>query len=185
MISLIQNGGKHPSKVLALALGIWVVSGSSARADVGGTGVEPGFQGFGLSCHLGYGYGGDALGVTANGGYPFYGGPGYPHPWPCLRRFGRISPFPYFGGPGYPSPEHPNFFGGVGQLVVNPPVVPVASDPGDLGYAGGFGPFTGTLPYPESFFARFTAAAAETGSSMGESAPSPSSTGSKAALGDR
>ena len=53
----------------------------------------------------GYGYGGDALGVGADGGYPFYGGPGYPHPWPRLRRFGGITPFPYYGGPGCPTPD--------------------------------------------------------------------------------
>ena len=46
----------------------------------GPPGVYPGFQGFGLGFHRGYGYGGDALGVGAEGGYPFYGGPGYPHP---------------------------------------------------------------------------------------------------------
>jgi hypothetical protein len=156
-----------------VALWVWVLTGFSARADVGGTGVEPGFQGFGLSCHLGYGYGGDALGVTPNGGYPFYGGPGYPHSGPCLRRFGRISPYPYFAGPGYPSAEHPHFFEGVGPLIVNPPILPVEGGPHDFGSTGGFGPFSGTLPYPESFFAPFTAAAVKSGSSGTGGAPSP------------
>ena len=67
-------------------------------------GLYPGFQGFGLGYHLGYGYGGSALGVGADGGYPFYGGPGYPHPWPTLRRIGGITPFPFYGGPGGPMP---------------------------------------------------------------------------------
>ena len=51
------------------------------------------FQGFGLGYHLGYGYGGAAIGVGPDGGYPFYGGPGYPHPAPCLRRCGGITPY--------------------------------------------------------------------------------------------
>jgi hypothetical protein len=75
-------------------------------------GPGPGYQGFGLNFHPGYGYGGAALGVGPEGGYPFYGGPGYPHAEPRLRRFPllHIVPFPYFGGPGYPTPECPNFF---------------------------------------------------------------------------
>src|SRR5262249_25944161 len=39
----------------------------------GKPGLYPGFQGFGLGYHPGYGYGGAALGVGADGGYPFYG----------------------------------------------------------------------------------------------------------------
>ena len=70
----------------------------------GPPGLQPGYQGFGLGYHLGYGYGGDALGVGADGGYPFYGGPGYPHCMPELRRIGGIVPFPYFGGPGLSDP---------------------------------------------------------------------------------
>ena len=112
-------------------------------------GLYPGFQGFGLGYHLGYGYGGDALGVGADGGYPFYGGPGYPHSEPRLRRIGGITPFPYYGGPGYPSPGHPNYFGGVGPLVADQPVVTIGSDRGDPDDATGYGPFTGALPYPE------------------------------------
>ena len=60
----------------------------------GAPGLYPGFHGFGLGYHLGYGYGGDALGVGADGGYPLYGGPGYPHCEPRLRRIGGITPFP-------------------------------------------------------------------------------------------
>ena len=89
----------------------------------GTPGLYAGFQGFGLGYHLGYGYGGDALGVGVNGGYPFYGGPGYPHPGPTLRRFGSITPFAYFGGPGAPTPECRNYFGSVGPLFTDRPVV--------------------------------------------------------------
>ena len=64
------------------------------------------------------------------GGYPFYGGPGYPHCGPRLRRLGKINPFPYFGGPGYPSFEHPNFFGGIGPLVPDQPVVTLVDERG-------------------------------------------------------
>ncbi len=116
-----------------------------------------GFQGFGLGYHLGYGYGGNALGVGAGGGYPYYGGPGYPHPGPRLQRLGGIAPFCYFGGPGYPTPEHPNFFGGVGgPLVPDQPVVRFESDPNDPAYAGDYGQFNGSVPYPESAFAPYT-----------------------------
>ena len=87
-------------------------------------------QGFSLGYHPGYGYGRGALGVGAEGGYPFYGGPGYPHPWPCLRRIGGIVPFPYYGGPGYPIPGHPNYFGEFGPLSPDRPVVTVATEPG-------------------------------------------------------
>src|SRR5436309_1585417 len=109
MISRVRCGGGLPLMAVALALGIWASSRPSALAD-----DEPGFQGFGLKYHPGYGYGGDALGVGAGGGYPFYGGPGYPCAEPRLRRLGKIVPFPYYGGPGYPSPGHPNYFGPVG-----------------------------------------------------------------------
>lgn len=121
---------------------------------------SPGFQGFGLGYHLGYGYGGDALGVEAFGGYPFYGGPGYPHPAPRLRRMGGINPFAYYGGPGYATPESPNYFSGVGPLVVDRPVVTTVPRPGEADHATSFGPFTGTVPYAESRFAPMTSAAA-------------------------
>jgi hypothetical protein len=132
----------------------------------GPPGLFPGYQGFGLSYHPGYGYGGDARGVGGEGGYPFYGGPGYPHPAPELRRFGRLEPFAYYGGPGHPNPSYPNAFGGVGPLVVAPPVIQV----GDLygpGHSRGFGPYTGKLPYPDTLFAPY---------SVEDAAPGPSPT---------
>jgi S1-C subfamily serine protease len=55
---------------------------------------------------------------------------------------------------------------------------------GDAGHAAasavypydvGFGPFTGAFPYPESYFAPYTAAAATVGSSAAPTAPAPSS----------
>jgi hypothetical protein len=139
----------------------------------GAPGLYPGFQGFGLGYHPGYGYGGKGLGPGAEGGYPFYGGPGYPHPWPTLRRIGHLVPFPYFGGPGGPSPGHPNYFGGVGPLAADQPVVVVEDDPRDPGYRGGYGCFTGMLPYPETTFAPFVTIAAMGGSSSGVSSASP------------
>jgi hypothetical protein len=120
----------------------------------GPPGLHPGFQGFGLGYHLGYGYGGDALGVGAEGGYPFYGGPGYPRCDPTLRRFGGINPFPYFGGPGYPTPDHPNFYGGVAApLVPDQPAVTIASEGYAPSGAGDFGGFTGAVPDAEARFA--------------------------------
>ncbi len=123
----------------------------------GPPGLQPGFQGFGLGYHLGKGYGGDALGVGAEGGFPFYGGPGYPHPGPRLQRHLEIIPFPYYGGPGGPSPGHPQYYGGVAApLVSDTPVITVAGQPGEADYASGFGGFTGAVPYAESAFAPFT-----------------------------
>ena len=139
---------------------------SSGTLGYGAPGLYPGFQGFGLGYHLGYGYGGDALGVGAEGGYPFYGGPGYPHCAPRLRRIGGISPFPYYGGPGYPSPDHPNFFGGFGPLVPDQPVVTIATDRGGPIEATDYGPFTGAAPDAEARFAAFTARAAAGAPSM-------------------
>ena len=166
MISLARGDGRLTLKVLALALGIGVFWGRSAGADenglegmnqtagrghdgsgcgtlgYGGYGLDAGFYGFGLSYHLGYGYGGDALGVGAAGGYPFYGGPGYLHHAPTLRRFGHIAPFAYYSGPGYPySFAHP------GQLAVDRPLA-LSGDAGGQGYPYdvGFGPFTGAIP---------------------------------------
>jgi len=110
-----------------------------------------GFQGFGLGFHPGFGYGGNGMGVGPHGGYPFYGGPGYPHPAPQLRRGCGINPFPYFGGPGHPTPNCPIYYTPVGPLSADPPVITVGSDGG---YGSGYGGFTGTLPYPESAFAR-------------------------------
>jgi hypothetical protein len=127
----------------------------------GGPGSVAGFQGFGLGYHLGYGYGGDALGTGAEGGYPFYGGPGYPHCDPVLRRIGRITPFPYFGGPGYSTATHTNYFNGIGSLVADKPVITI----GDDNYDTGYGTYTGAIPYPEAVLAPFTIRAASAGSS--------------------
>jgi hypothetical protein len=139
----------------------------------GPPGLFPGFQGFGLGYHLGYGYGGAALGVGAEGGYPFYGGPGYPHPEPTLRRIGGINPFPYYGGPGYPTPDHPNYFGMFGPLVFDQPVVTIATDTGAPIEATGYGPFTGGIPNPEALFAPFTARAAAGAATMEEGPSRP------------
>jgi hypothetical protein len=113
-------------------------------------GLTSGFYGFGLSFHRGYGYGGRGLGTGADGGYPFYGGIGYP----AL-------------GDAYP--------GVVWTLVVEQPAASV-SDPGAPGYAGDFGPYTGVIPYPETLFAPYAAAAAATGSSTGPSSSVPTPT---------
>jgi hypothetical protein len=185
MISLVRGEGGLTLKVLALAFGIGVFLDSSAVAQenglegmnqsaghghegsgfgtlgYGGFDLYQGFYGFGLSFHLGYGYGGEALGVGAAGGYPFYGGPGYLHEAPVLKRFGPIAPFGYCDNPGqHYSFAHP------GQLAVDRPLA-LSGDAYGQGYPYdvGFGPFTGAIPYPESLFAPYTAAAAATGSS--------------------
>lgn len=197
--ALVRGGGRFASKTLVVALGIWVISGSSATSrggdwdDAGppghdgsgyGTlgwappGIYPGVYGFLLQFHPGYGYGGESLGVGAFGGYPYYGGPGYLHEAPPLRRFGHILPFTYYAGPG-----DPFNFRDPGELVVDPPVVLQVSGP-DPGHSGGpvypfnvgFGPFTGMRPYPESYFAPYTAAAATSGSSVGPGSSYPSIT---------
>jgi hypothetical protein len=131
----------------------------------GKPGLYPGFQGFGLGYHPGYGYGGAALGVGATGGDPYYGGPGYPHPWPKLQRHGGIAPFPLYTGPGFPTPDHPNYFGGIGPLVPDQPVVTVEPEPSRPAYTGDYGGFTGMVPYPETTFAPFVSIAATAGSS--------------------
>jgi hypothetical protein len=176
-------------KTLLFALGIWAFSGLLATSHGGDSdaieqsghdgigygslgwappGDYPGVYGFLLRFHPGYGYGGDSLGVGAFGGYPFYGGPGYLHEAPPLNRCGHILPFTYYAGPGYPFN-----FQDPGELVVDPPVVVQLSGPGPgrsggpvYDYNVGFGPFTGMRPYPESYFAPFTAAAAAGGSSV-------------------
>jgi membrane-associated protease RseP (regulator of RpoE activity) len=191
MLSPVRSAGRARIATLAAALGTWVLMGSSAKSDDGpfgdvsphgqagldfGTlgwasyGYYPGFYGFSLRYHLGYGYGEGALGAGADGGYPFYGGPGYCHPGPPLQRCGPIAPFAYYSGPG-----HPYNFALPGPLVVDQPVA-MQTQGGDAAHAAGsavypydvgFGPFTGAYPYPESFFAPFTAAAAASGSSAG------------------
>ena len=92
------------------------------------------FQGFGLKYHPGYGYGGRAIGVGPFGGYPRYGGPG------------AIVPFCPVG----PLVETET----VAIIVPRPESWPVIPD------TGAYGPYTGALPYPESLFAPYTAAAA-------------------------
>lgn len=139
----------------------------------GPPGLHPGFQGFGLGYHPGHGYGGAALGVGVDGGYPFYGGPGYPHPWPVLRRIGGIVPFPYFGGPGGPTPDHPNYFGGIGPLAPDEPVVVVEKNPLDPPFGDNYGCFTGMVPYPETTFAPFITIDARGEASSGASPASP------------
>ena len=178
MIPVVRRGGRVSSMAPAVAVGICVLLGSWDIASGGGfgghhgrrglgvgtlgygpPGPRPGFYGFGLSYHLGYGYGGYGLGVGADGGYPCYGGPGYPHGDPCLRRFGKITPFPYAGGRG-----EPNHFERTGPLVVRRPVVTLEGDGRDFVPDGDYGSSTGTLPYPDSFFAPYAGAAAATGS---------------------
>ncbi|MGO9467230.1 MAG: PDZ domain-containing protein [Isosphaeraceae bacterium] len=207
MISQVRGNGRIPLQAFALVVGFWVSSVTSTvtRGDepegtchlcgkihrgacgpgygtlgYGPPGDFPGYQGFSLKYHLGYGYGRKALGVGAFGGYPFYGGPGYPHPWPKLRRFCGIAPFPYYGGPGYSGFGYCNFYDEPGHLVVNENVVTEGArgTPGTeggygfgAGAPGDYGIFTGALPYPESYFAPYTAAAA----AMGAAAPRPSS----------
>ncbi len=209
MISQVRGNGRLPLKVFTLAMGIWVFSGPATvngdgeysgkcqlcgkvhhgapgpgygTVGYGPPGVYPGYYGFALKYHPGYGYGGKALGVGAFGGYPFYGGPGYPHPWPHLNRFCGINPFPYYGGPGYSGPPYCNFFGEPGQLVINEDVAGEGdqsdkSNVGGYGYGFGsagysdYGMFSGAIPYPESYFAPHTAAAA----AMGSATPHPPS----------
>jgi hypothetical protein len=188
MISLARGDNKPTFVMVVAAIGIWAFSGFAAvsygrgHEDVepvvhhghhesglgtlgyGGSWLYPGYQGFGLSFHRGYGYGGDALGVGAFGGYPIYGGPGYPHPLPQHWRQCGIEPIFYYGGPSDPSQRYPLFFERVGPLFADVDVVSV-SDRNAQGYTSDFGPFTGTLPYPETLFAPYAAAAAATGSS--------------------
>jgi hypothetical protein len=205
MNSIVRGSGFGlPWRLLALSLGVGLISAASSRADdasglvhaekkahgwsvfrrfrdrgtlgYGPPGVHPGFQGFGLGYHPGYGYGGDALGVGAEGGYPFYGGPGYPHPAPRLRRIGGINPFPHFAGPGSPTPAHPNFYGGVGPLITDEPVIAIIPEPGEAPQAVSFGAFTGAVPLPEAYFAPYTSEAASLGSASGVSTARPAST---------
>jgi hypothetical protein len=96
---------------------------TNAELGYGPPGLHPGFYGFGLSFHAGYGYGGNALGVGAYGGYPCYGGPGYPLHYD------------------YPKFAYP-YYEGIGQLYYDPPVVIT-----ELDNAGDFGPYTGASSY--------------------------------------
>jgi hypothetical protein len=149
---------------------------ASGTLGYGPPGVFPGFQGFGLGFHLGYGYGGNALGVGREGGFPFYGGPGYPHCEPRLRRCAGINPFPYYGGPGYPSAEHPNAFGTIGPLVTDQPVVTPVPEPGRPMGTADYGGFTGAFANPEALFAPFTSRAAAGASSVNNGPSYPART---------
>ncbi len=189
MMTLLPSDRRLPRRALGLALGLSMLCGSACMAgdegvspgffqqhiwdsgtlSYGGYALYPGFPGFGLSFHAGYGYGGKGLGTGALGGYPFYGGPGYPHPAPVLRRCGGITPFLFYGGPEYPRFGYSNFFTEVGPLIIRPPVAVIVTH-GEIGYSGNFGPFTGTLPYPDKYFAPFVEAAAVGGAPDGVSA---------------
>ena len=205
MLSLVRGGGRLPLNAFAVALGIWIFAGPSVLADVDGHGGDhnegrfkhghlgygtlgwapygmyPGWYGFSLRWHLGYGYGRYALGVGADGGYPFYAGPGYPHDPPKLRRFGPARPIAFYGGPEYPRYGYSNFFTHVEGMVIDKPVVTIG-EPGDYGYVNengdvypgrDFGSYTGALPYPETLFAPYASEAAATGSSGAEGAAKP------------
>ena len=126
-----------------------------------------GFLGFGLSYHLGYGYGGYGLGVGPDGGYPFYGGPGYPHEASPLNRCGKILPFAYLGEPGYTCDGLYRGFVPTGPLVVDTPIVTSTIDAREFSSSGDYGIFSGAIPYPERTFAPFTTDAATTGSPTG------------------
>src|SRR6185312_13311201 len=139
----------------------------------GPPGAFPGFQGFGIGYQRGYGYGGWGLGVGAEGGFPFYSGPGYPHPDPTLRRYGTTRPFPYFGGPGGPTAHCPNFYGDPGPLVADKPVITI----GDDRYDTGFGQYTGAIPYPEAVLAPFTTSAAAGAVTTEEGSANPAGAG--------
>jgi PDZ domain len=125
-ISRFRDGdGKVGGPIPHLA---WITPHSTSvqtRAPLGygPPGDHPGFYGFGLSFHPGYGYGGNALGVGAFGGYPCYGGPGYPSHY------------------GYPKFAYP-YYEGIGQLLYDQPVVIT-----ELMDAGDFGPYTGASSY--------------------------------------
>jgi hypothetical protein len=144
----------------------------SGTLGYGGHGNVPGYYGFGLGYHLGYGYGGHGLGVGAEGGYPYYGGPGYR----CGGQF-------YDGGPAY---------SGVANALIRPDdpaqaIAGMGDDPSHGGYHGDFGPFTGASPYPYNNPSP-TAGAAATGpvnapaGGVGPSLPDPTAPGPAAAL---
>ena len=204
MHSLVRGSGRLLPRVFAVVLGLLIFTVPTARAGVEGYGdhlegrfhpghlgegtlgwapygLYPGLYGFSLRWHLGYGYGRYARGVGADGGYPFYSGPGYPHEPPALCRFGPARPFAFYGGHDNPACGGFNFFTYVGGLVIDKPVVTIG-EPGDFGYVNengdvgpgnDFGPYTGTLPYPETLFAPYASAAAESGSSGAEDAAKP------------
>jgi hypothetical protein len=122
---------------------------TNAPLGYGPPGDHPGFYGFGLSFHPGYGYGGNALGVGAFGGYPCYGGPGYPLHY------------------GYPKFTANPYYEGIGQLYFDQPVVTT-----ELVDAGDFGPYTGASEYAY-VHPSYAAQAAATGSSIPGTASYP------------
>src|SRR5206468_4315614 len=63
--------------------------------------------------------------------------------------------------------------GEVGPLVGDQPVITIVRDPNSPGYLGEYGPNTGVLPYPETFFAPFATAAAAVGSGSGVGTATP------------
>ncbi len=101
----MSGGGRLPLRAFARAFAICILACSAARA-YDRYGADPGYYGFPLRYHSVYGYGGRGLGVGVFGGYPYYGGPGYPCMEPGLNRCGKIIPFPFNGGPGYPRYGH-------------------------------------------------------------------------------
>ena len=115
----------------------------------------PRLPGFGLSFHLGYGYGGRGLGVGGEGGYPFYSGPGYPHEAPPLRRFGRIVPFAYYGGPDYPCRASSALLRADGPTRGRSAGGDQRPDRRDLPVASDYGPFSGRSPIPRPSFAPY------------------------------
>lgn len=139
----------------------WITPHSTAvltqgTLSYGPPGLHPGFNGFGLSFHPGYGYGGNALGTGAVGGYPCYGGPGYPLHY------------------GYPKFAYP-YYEGIGQLLYDPPVVTV--EPMD---AGDFGVFTGASAYAYTH-PSYAAEAAATGSFIPGAVAPPATSASSVA----
>jgi hypothetical protein len=122
---------------------------TKAPLGYGPPGDHPGFYGFGLSFHPGYGYGGNALGVGAFGGYPCYGGPGYP----LHYGYPRFTANPYYEG--------------IGPLYFDQPVVIT-----ELMGAGDFGPYTGASAYAY-VHPSYAAEAATTGSAIPGAASDP------------
>jgi hypothetical protein len=105
-----------PVRAVLLAVSVWINSGLVTRVLGGehhGTHHRD-FQGFGLKYHLGYGFGGRAVGTGPFGGYPRYGGPG-----------------------------HTGSFLPVGPLVVNEDVATILPrpEPGDYGLFTGAMPY--------------------------------------------
>jgi len=103
MASLVRDRGRLPLKVLVLALGTWVLFGSSAMAYGGGHGYDgTGCWGeYGLGPH--FAYHGCGFGEF---GYPYFThGMGYGSPYYGYAS-GDITGYPYYGSytgaPPYP-----------------------------------------------------------------------------------